>query len=364
MLLSSRRAVLGGGLAAFAAGCAHAQTPTRPRLTPVNLNEDQIVRVDVGLRPYRRSGFRVAREQQGAKAIIHNYGHGGGGISLSWGSAKLAVDLGYDSAQRDYAILGAGVMGLSTARLLQERGANVTIYASAFSPNTTSNIAGAQWWPASVYETAHASSAYLAQHLAASRYAFRRFQSYAGDDYGVAWETNWVVAEEPILTEPATADSPMQEFVVGQRDYAPGTSPFAARHVRSFETMMLETPHYLRRLERDVRADGGAFNIRTFSNRTELNALPQTTIFNCTGLGAGALFGDTEIQPVRGQLVIMLPQPAITYNIITLGDLYMFGRRDGVVLGGTFQPDNWSTDPNADDTNTILAGHREIFRGM
>jgi hypothetical protein len=39
-------------------------------------------------------GFRVAREQLGEKTVIHNYGHWGGGITLSWGSSKLRLTLG------------------------------------------------------------------------------------------------------------------------------------------------------------------------------------------------------------------------------------------------------------------------------
>ena len=63
-------------------------------------------------------------------------------------------------------------------------------------------------------------------------------------------------------------------------------------------------------------------------------------MFNCTGLGARDLFGDTELQPVRGQLAILLPQPEIRYAFT--GDAgYMFPRADGILLGGTFERDDW-----------------------
>ena len=55
------------------------------------ISHDQIVRVIVGHRPYRPSGFVVRRDEFDDKNVIHNYGHGGGGISLSWGSSALAV---------------------------------------------------------------------------------------------------------------------------------------------------------------------------------------------------------------------------------------------------------------------------------
>jgi glycine/D-amino acid oxidase-like deaminating enzyme len=86
-------------------------------------------------------------------------------------------------------------------------------------------------------------------------------------------------------------------------------------------------------------------------------------VFNCTGLGARALFGDAELIPVRGQLVILLPQPEVNYNLLS-GGLYMFPRQDGIVLGGTFERNDWSLEPRAETTARILNGHRALFAGM
>ncbi|MGQ0532293.1 MAG: FAD-dependent oxidoreductase [Caulobacteraceae bacterium] len=337
---------------------------TRPaRLPPVLVSEERIIRIDVGLRPFRPSGFRVAREALGDKVLAHNYGHGGGGITLSWGTAKLAVDLGYDAAKPDVAVLGCGAVGLATARLLQERGANVRIYAKDLPPNTTSNVAGAQWWPASDYDHDHATPAFIEQHTAAARFAFRRFQSLVGDAYGVSWETNYNLSNRPITTYPAGEDDPMREFVVNQRDLAVDEHNFPRPFVRQFDTMMIETPLYLRRMEADVRQAGAEIVVREFSDLSQVQALPERTIFNCTGLGAGRLFGDAEIIPVRGQLAILLPQPEVNYNTIAR-EGYMFGRRDGIVLGGTFERGEWSLEPDPNAIAGIIAGHKSIFDQM
>jgi glycine/D-amino acid oxidase-like deaminating enzyme len=117
----------------------------------VLVDESRIIRTVAGLRPYRRSGFVVRREQLGDKALVHNYGHGGGGITLSWGSSKLATERGLPSHGGPVAVIGAGVMGLSTARLVQDAGFPVTIYAAALPPDTTSNIAGGQFHPFAVF---------------------------------------------------------------------------------------------------------------------------------------------------------------------------------------------------------------------
>src|SRR5689334_6997664 len=135
---------------------------TKRHFAPVNVARNRIIREVVGLRPYRPSGFVVDAERFGNKLLVHNYGHGGGGVTLSWGTASLAVDLARDfivtsrTRPQHFAVLGCGVSGLSTARLLQRRYQNgsgtVTIYAKALPPDTTSNIAGASWSPTSVYE--------------------------------------------------------------------------------------------------------------------------------------------------------------------------------------------------------------------
>ncbi|MEQ9023237.1 MAG: hypothetical protein RLN82_10845, partial [Pseudomonadales bacterium] len=112
-------------------------------LKPVNVSPERIIRQVVGLRPYRPSGFNLSEQKLDEKVIIHNYGHGGGGISLSWGTARLAIEKIEASQSTSIAVLGAGVIGLSTAILLLKQGRPVTIYTDRLPPNTTSNVAAA-----------------------------------------------------------------------------------------------------------------------------------------------------------------------------------------------------------------------------
>ena len=58
-----------------------------------NMTMENIIDVKVGLRPFRAGGFVVRGERVGEKLIIHNYGHGGSGITLSWGCAEEVVKL-------------------------------------------------------------------------------------------------------------------------------------------------------------------------------------------------------------------------------------------------------------------------------
>jgi D-amino-acid oxidase len=86
-------------------------------------------------------------------------------------------------------------------------------------------------------------------------------------------------------------------------------------------------------------------------------------VFNCTGLGARELFGDQKLGPVRGQLEVLLPQPEVDYCYISNSG-YMFPRRDGIILGGTFDHDDWSLEPNSEQTTEILEAHAGIMKRL
>ena len=63
------------------------------RLAPVDDGGERGIRTTVGLRPYRPSGFLLRPERLGEKLLIHNYGHGGSGMSLSWGTGYIAAEM-------------------------------------------------------------------------------------------------------------------------------------------------------------------------------------------------------------------------------------------------------------------------------
>ncbi|MDQ3819664.1 MAG: FAD-binding oxidoreductase, partial [Acidobacteriota bacterium] len=79
------RGALAAGACLAAARTAQALALARleggRRFAPVKVSRDRIIREVVGLRPYRDEGFVVGAERLGDKLLIHNYGHGGGGIT-------------------------------------------------------------------------------------------------------------------------------------------------------------------------------------------------------------------------------------------------------------------------------------------
>jgi glycine/D-amino acid oxidase-like deaminating enzyme len=62
-------------------------------------------------------------------------------VTLSWGTADMAAKLALATPHRKAAVIGCGVIGLTTARLLQDRGFEVAIYAADLPPHTTSDVA-------------------------------------------------------------------------------------------------------------------------------------------------------------------------------------------------------------------------------
>ena len=369
----NRRDILMTAASAMMAGtgCASRLKPVasvspRPqrRLVPVDCSRERVIRTVAGLRPFRPSGFLVRTDTIERKTIIHNYGHGGAGITLSWGTAQLALEEAVRSGHTEFAVLGCGVVGLSTARLFQRRGFTVTIYSKDTPPNTTSNIAGGWWAPVTLFEAGRQGPEFSAGYVRAARFAHRYYQNLTNDYYGVRWTSLYSLSNG---TRGAAGPDPFPEIQalrIDSRDLNAGEHPFAAQRVRRHWSMLIEPPIYLNALLRDYFLAGGKLVIRDFANLEAVLALREPAVVNCTGLGAKALFNDAELTPVKGQLSFLIPQPEVDYCTIGPGDLYMFPRRDGILLGGTHQEGNWDLEPDAAQTERIVSGHAKLFGGM
>ena len=332
----------------------------------MKVSADRVIRTIAGLRPYRPSGFVVRAEKLDQKTVVHNYGHGGAGITLSWGTSQLAVEEGARTGERECAVIGCGVVGLSTARLLQLRGSNPVIYTKAMPPLTTSNVAGGLWEPVTVFDHERVTPAFRQQFAEASRFAFRRYQSLAGDWYGVRWLPLYALSTRgPFQTPPP--DSPnhdVEALYPEARQLDRGEHPFAVPFVYRRQTMLIEPAIYLAQLIRDFQLAGGRIVIQEFAAARDLTALRENLIFNCTGLGARTLFHDAELMPVKGQLVFLLPQPEVEYCTVGPSGNYMFPRHDGILLGGSQEQGVETTDNDPATVERILRDNAALFGAM
>ena len=368
MTYLARRSVLLGLGAATLAACASqpltvpAPAGDAPRpFAPVLSQRSRITRTVVGLRPFRPQGFRLETERFGDKTVIHNYGHGGCGVTLSWGTSQRAAVMAGEAGRQDVAVLGGGVMGLTTALILARRGHSVTVYAEQMHPNTTSNIAGALWLPSSLYDRDAATQEFLTLNWHVTREAHRGFLPYVNrPGYGVSWVRHSEVSNR--VRDPRY-QLPGGDDLYPDLEVRPAQTRFGFAYEERYHTLMIDPDYYLDQLMKDAQLAGANFIARRFDSLAEVLALPQPVIVNCTGLGAAKLFGDDSLMPIRGQLTHLLPQPEIDYSYTAPGQgsaLYMFPRKTGLVLGGSHGRGDYSLDISEDELTRMIDGHAAL----
>src|SRR5262245_59415149 len=169
------------------------------RLARLRASVDRITRITVCTRPFRAQGPRFDVEQIGAKTVVHNYGHGGSGWSLSWGSGAIVTSKAMAAGERDIAVIGCGALGLTTAILLQRAGARVTIYAKDLPPNVRSSFATGLYTPDSrICLEEHATAAFKQTWEQMARLSFATYQSFLGlSGTPVEFIDSYFVSDDP-----------------------------------------------------------------------------------------------------------------------------------------------------------------------
>jgi len=276
-----------GGMAAIGLGVsactprrlARLTTTRRVDLPPVNIAWDRIIRTTVGLRPHRPSGFVVKVAKLDEKTIVHNYGHGGAGMSLSWGTGSLAADLAMDHGDRRAAVIGSGVVGLTAARQLQRRGFTVTIYAMAVLPDTTSNMSLAGFTPMSgLIDRDKHTPEWDAQFLRAADIAYRQLQLLVGAHYGVSWVDQYNPSDAIQPPNPNATPLSTPGLQVGPVILQPGEHPFPQQYATKRPTLRIEPSIYLDALMRDFMMFGGRLVIRKFDTPGDLMSIDEGSL--------------------------------------------------------------------------------------
>jgi D-amino-acid oxidase len=370
-LTAGGRAVAGLAITGCLPRIGTRSSPSRRRpveLVPVDVSWDRIIRTTVGLRPHRDSGFVVRPDRLDEKTVIHNYGHGGAGYSLSWGTGMLATELALAHTERRAAVIGCGIVGLTTALQLQRHGFDVTIYAASLPPETTSNMAWAAFTPVSGLVSAdRRTPQWDAQFRRAADIAYRQHQLLAGARYGVSWIDDYSPIANPngprrrnaVSGEESGTGLLAPEMTLGRTMLGPGEHPFPTPYASHSSTLRFEPSIYLDALMHDVVSFGGHIVVRMFETPRDLTSLSENILVNCTGLGSKALFGDDELVPVKGQLTVLVPQADITY---TAGG--MMPRSDGIVLGHVAQRGVWSLEVDEAERKRVVDAAIALFGQM
>lgn len=327
-----------------------------------DLGSDRVLKYVAGIRPFRTGRVRIEAEELGDQTLIHNYGHGGAGVTLSWGSAAEVVRLvesRMEPAKRAnirIAILGAGVIGLTAAYELLRAGFHVRICAKAALEHTTSWLAGAQWAPSLVARGYLPGDPDFFTRLLTTSH--QRFSALADEgDWGVFRRPNLVVGDHReggggLSLIPSHLIPPVE-----WHDELPLSGVSLSGRV--YHTMLIEPPIFLPRLVCEVGLLGAETEQRTFASLDDVRQLDEKIIINCLGLGARDIVDDPRIIPMRGQLVYLTPQD-LPY-LLSHRDGYIFPRSDAVLLGGTVE--RGVDEPVADDAacRRILSRNRRLF---
>jgi glycine/D-amino acid oxidase-like deaminating enzyme len=357
--------LLAAGSATLALPVHHAQAlgfapPRAP--AAMRASVDRLIDIAVGIRPFRAQGPRIEAERRFGKTLVHHYGHGGSGWSLSWGSAQRALTLVRAAAKpgERIAVIGCGAIGLTTARTAQQAGFKVRLYAKDRPPRVHSSAATGLWTPDSrIVMSEHASEAWTADWEAMARASFKVHQGYLGLPSGpVEWHDGYLLADEGF-------DTPLPGHV-GEPDYpdlhpriadlrpsgqalAAGEHPFRTSHARRFTQLVFNIPAYQRLLLEDFARDGGELVQRELRQPRDFARLPERLVVNCTGDGARTLLGDAGMTPVRGQTARLIPQPEVDYALIYRGqNVVALPRRDGLLIAAMGEHDFGSDDLRPD----------------
>jgi len=252
-------------------------------------------------------------------------------------------------------VLGAGVVGLSTAEFIQDLRPDlkVTLLADKFLEDTTSNGAAGIFRPSASNFKA-GDPATTKQWIEDSYRHYRKvLESPDAVEAGVKEIYSVVLATEH---EHITKNALLEELLPEYRfldakelaSYAGGPYRFGAK----FRTLIVENKRYLPFLLKKFKSRGGVVVNRRIESFEEL-AAEFDFVVNCTGFGSRALCKDSNLTPIRGQ-VLKVRAPWIKQCYYSDYDTYIIPGFDLVTIGGCRQFDSWNAEVDRHDTAAIL----------
>jgi D-amino-acid oxidase len=248
-------------------------------------------------------------------------------------------------------VLGAGIVGLTSAVRLVEAGHRVRVLAADLPAQSTSNLAAAIWYPTGFGPQAGV--------LDWAAQAFRTYREMTTNGVpGV------VMRDSRQLLRQAPDGQPWWASAVGGVEVADIPSPYAGSY--RFTVPLVEMPVHLPWLVGRLQELGGEIDQQRVTTLGELDGAADILV-NCTGLGARRLCADDSVRPLRGQ-VVRVANPGLTESVRDeqhpAGRTYVHPRSDDCILGGTADLDEWDTTPDPAVTAAILARCTEVVPAL
>ena len=309
-------------------------------LTPPDLSPENFIGYNIGHRPCRSKGLRLEHEWVRAsngkeKLLVHNYGHGGAGVSLSWGCADMVEHIIFDNVlsvpgldTKSVAVVGAGVIGMTVAHILLERGYNVCVYAQATTPDTMSNVAVGVFSPdlgVSMDDAIMLESikqfAKQAMGEIVNKHTFKGARLAPGYYFSDAD----IEAANP-------EDCKMVDFGFGVE---PRLAAFRG-------VITVDIPFYLQDLYEKMLERGARVERCVFDNKEAIFDLPEDIIVNCSGMASKKLFHDDSLYAVRGEILYFKAQPGVDYRLhyaVPGSDVFtsLSTWDDRIIIGGSLE---------------------------
>lgn len=251
-------------------------------------------------------------------------------------------------------VLGAGIVGLTTAARLLATGHRVQVVTAAPIEASTSYLAAAVWFPT------HVGPADRVSDWGRRTYDLLADQAARGVP-GVVMRESLALHREP-PGRPDWADA-----VRGVRSATAAELPPGYPYGLRFVVPLVEMPVYLPWLAQQVRADGAQWSQHRINSLGELAEDGVDAIVNCSGLAARDLVGDESVYPVRGQIV-RVTNPGLTMSVREenhpAGRAYVHPRAHDCILGGTLDEHSWDTRVDPDTSESILRRCRDIVPAL
>lgn len=269
------------------------------------------------------------------------------------------------------AVIGAGIVGLSTAVLAQETipGLHVTLISEHFSPDTTGDGSAGCWMPYCLKDTPESNivrwSSKTYQNI------LKLWKSVEAGDVGVSLIPCYKLTDNPGGANeelPEWTKIPVAYQIINghqaQKLALVNDSKFTGG-IHCCIVFTLEPSRFLPYLMKKFKLNGGKVLQHKMESLQELCGQQYDAVVNCSGVQAHNLVGDNSVQPVRGQ-VLRVKAPWVFHAVFEERDdgNYIIPNEECVILGGTQQEGNWNTKPDPADSISIHKGCCKLIPGL